>query len=1243
LGQDGKTCIRVAIADEYRLQQIEKNLDEWRKSPLSLLFFRKIRSLTIGDTELRWAHLGPGPVERSEWVALDERSSNPFLLIRSELEPFPPEALEEIRQERTLGEAELADFPPCQVEIVLGAPGRLFVILPTEVEIGLPAALNAPFIQDPARLRIKDPAVSPTNRWLLERGGALVARSLLAWIERSDLPVQERAKAYRLVPGREKEEDSLKSACTQIVQKSFVEGLKNQAFLLDEEGCLLPEGGCVALPAEVAEVWPPINAVTFFDPKGRRPLCRHVSRTDRTKLRLWGFTEEIDKTRVLEVLRDRHLPLPETWRQLWILWNYVAAEITQPWRTPFHRDVRIVPVEGKDVLYSAKEVVRLGDKKLLDAQEDWRFLAEHLPVLHPEWLEFLSEDGRAEADKTEEFRGEVQVARQVLSSLGLAQSSPVNKVVDRVAAEMRAQQNESLADWVRLAHLAAKLDATVEENFRYVTRTGQLRAPEEHVLLDEDGLLEDLLPDSQREMLLHPEYTSSFRSCTREEWRQWVQSGRSRLCLFAPLVRTEKDVTGRKNLESELSRRGSEERALNYPYVTGFFTIEDWDFPEECWQHWCELAAEDEAIWPIVGERLLAQPDSYWQQARSAKVIQWSMRGRGEYLEINHLLPAWILRLREVPCLRDQKGIARKPADVFRRTPQTEALLDVEPFVPISLDTERNRELLDLLGVQSTPTGPEKLLDRIRALARSERPPIQEVERWYQRLDKMFGGCSTADQQMVRDAFRSEKLILTTKGTWATVASVFQRANEEDVPDAPLIHEPVALLSLWPKLGVAERPNADAAIRWLMEFPKGRKLASDEATRVRALLARHAVRIWQECRAWLNLAGEWVALEDLAYSLTMQSLLPWKHFYDWVKKKTADFQPLPVDVTRAEPFSHLPSLAALIEERLEGSPRLYGPPQDWPWLKTVAAGLSRVELDAAAETERVRALARKLLRTRAQPAGGLEVTPFLGSVPAGQPRVVNVLWTENTLYFEANLSPGKLPKLVAEEISKAFDWPDIKDILLYSFDRSPDQVLAYLEENFRLGPPAELPVGDAPVEGDEAGGDGDGQKEWEEMTGGPDELGEELVVSSAQRFEDEDGQAVVGRRRRSSLTSLDLMERFALSQGFRKDGNGHFYHPGGSRIVKANGSIFPWERRDAAGNLVRRYLPISACLDRTPLEIRAEQWMLVNDSPDVCSLILIDLRGAPIEVPGARLLDLFNEEKLKLHPATFRLVLEREP
>jgi hypothetical protein len=43
------------------------------------------------------------------------------------------------------------------------------------VKTALPFACNAPFIQGPARLKIKDPEISPTNRWLLERVGKLAA------------------------------------------------------------------------------------------------------------------------------------------------------------------------------------------------------------------------------------------------------------------------------------------------------------------------------------------------------------------------------------------------------------------------------------------------------------------------------------------------------------------------------------------------------------------------------------------------------------------------------------------------------------------------------------------------------------------------------------------------------------------------------------------------------------------------------------------------------------------------------------------------------------------------------------------------------------------------------------------------------------------------------------------------------------------------------------------------------------
>ncbi|MGO7259109.1 hypothetical protein ACCT32_36830, partial [Rhizobium brockwellii] len=66
-------------------------------------------------------------------MALDEKTQSPFLLIRSSEEAFPADALDEIRKERMLGAEDSGDFTPCRVEIVLGAKGRLYVVLPTGV------------------------------------------------------------------------------------------------------------------------------------------------------------------------------------------------------------------------------------------------------------------------------------------------------------------------------------------------------------------------------------------------------------------------------------------------------------------------------------------------------------------------------------------------------------------------------------------------------------------------------------------------------------------------------------------------------------------------------------------------------------------------------------------------------------------------------------------------------------------------------------------------------------------------------------------------------------------------------------------------------------------------------------------------------------------------------------------------------------------------------------------------------
>ena len=64
--------------------------------------------------------------------------------------------------------------------------------------------------------------------------------------------------------------------------------------------------------------------------------------------------------------------------------------------------MRIVPVQGKDCLYPANEVVRLGEKRLLHSEDDWTFLSQYMLVMNPNWARFLAEQRRA-AESTEDI------------------------------------------------------------------------------------------------------------------------------------------------------------------------------------------------------------------------------------------------------------------------------------------------------------------------------------------------------------------------------------------------------------------------------------------------------------------------------------------------------------------------------------------------------------------------------------------------------------------------------------------------------------------------------------------------------------------------------------------------------------------------------------------------------------------------------------------------------------------------
>lgn len=907
-----RTSVEVAIKDEHRRRDLEKNLKEWLRSPASLLFFHHIRSLRIGDEEVRWESQGAGPIPDSEWMSLSSSPEKKHLLIRSSAEDFPAEALEEIRQERMVSVDEDSTFPPCRVEIVLGLEGRLFVILPTGVTTDLPFACNAPFVQDPARVKIKDPETSPTNRWLLHRAGELAAKALLAWVSDETLDADQRAQAYRLLSDVDREDNSLEGSCAATIEQAIDDTLGESRFLMTEAGGLVAREECQTVPPLLLDVWSHDQVAAFFADEEQAILSRYVSSSDRKKLANWGCVDIVAKPDILQVLEAKHLPRPGSWRQLMMLWAYISDEVSAHRYYSSHTNVKVVPVQGRDVLYAADEVVRLGEKKLLQSEKDWNFLAQHLLVLNQNWPRFLAEQRRRAEDRDDEPLGQVvEDAYDLLEKLGLTQASDVSEVIQQVASDFFGQEDCDIEDCIRLAQLAASLGAAVSESFQFVTRDGYRTPVENCIVADVHNDLDAFVGEDWYEAhVLHEDYRVLL-SCTEDEWRQWISSGRSGLVTFVPIRRSEERFYSTWSLQKVLKER-QWDGTVGGRFSSTDYRIVDWDFAADHWSRWEEQAEESPEFWGSLLARVMEQPKKAWAECLSAHVEQIATRGRGAgntCTAATGVPAAWIVKFRDLPCLQDTRGNFRQPAELLRRTPDTESLLDVEPFVRAEFDTEATRPLLIMLGVRDTPTGPDRLLDRLRALATVDNPPVYEVEKWYHRLDQLVNKCSTDEFEEIRDAFADEKIILTEGNGWGTATEVFLAADEEDVPGAALVHPSVRHLTLWHKVGVADRPTADLAIDWLASLESGQSLSADEVRRVRSLLPRYPERIWSECGHWLNLEGEWTPTEDLVYSLTMQSLVAWKHLFKPIKQKTADLQKLSADVCEQHPFSALRPLA----------------------------------------------------------------------------------------------------------------------------------------------------------------------------------------------------------------------------------------------------------------------------------------------------------------------------------------------
>lgn len=1219
------TRIAVEVQDSNREKELRKNLQEWVESPASLLFFNCIDELTIGHVTLRKCRIGPGPVLASERIKLTGRSEHEVLIIASPDEPFPQEAVAEIRQERDVEDLHL---PPCRVELVVGLPGeqRLYVVLPTGVILETPFSCNAPFLQDPARSAIKDPSLSPTNRWLLHRLGRLAGKAMLEWLQNRSLELDVRAQAYFLLPDKPDEEDSLKADATSAICQGFTEAVGDQPVLLTTTGRLVDSEKCISPPRWAYAVWTPAQLLDVFGDGDEHVLSQAVTEEHRRRLESWDWLNGLDEDGLIEQLAGgRRVPRPRENRSLLVLWSMVQQSVRYDYGGQQRRRLAIVPVEGVDVLLPAEQVVRLPAKKESISDEAWRFLVGLVRIVDPQWLQFL-DSLKAKSD------AKVQATLQLLRDLRLDHPSPTETIVTHVCGALFARKNVSLDEHVRIAHLMAALDAKTPAEFRCITRDGQQRKLDDGIIATQDPSVEALLSeDWAAAHLLHDAYFKGYRACTPKQWKTWVRSDKSGFWPFAPIREKKEHIWGTQRLDAVLKSRGVTPPSPScYPYRTYKiqFHLYDQDFDEGLVAHWTKIARTDGSIWAKVVRCVLQASPSYWQSRSGAEVFQISTRGSETSVYTEPIPAAWIVRLRGLACLPDSDGHVRVPAELYMRTPETEPLLGIERFVRAELDTEATKPLLRLLGVRDTPADVGKLLERIRALGRAPDPArlLSEIVKWYGVLDRTLARCDADGVDEVRKAFANEPLILTAAHGWAKASEVFQYASEDDIPDAPVVYPAANNLGMWARLGVADRPTAERVLDWLEGLPSGQPLEPGAIRRVRAALGRYPTQIWQTCLHWLALDNAWMPVERLRFRLTMHSLTKWSDLFPAVKAATANLQMLSADVCDRQPFAALRDLGTVVEYRLTHRPGAMGQPWQKPWLAALARELARVKLADETQTQHVRETAARLARSVWQPFDAhdsIQVTPYLEGAPAGQPHSPDVLWHEHSIFVRDGRLARSFDALVAE-LARPFANDAVTEALKACIERDDGFIAEYMEEHFTLEDEASLPSEETEV-----------AAKTDKLETKSEVRYEETAEDQEQETDDAEFELTIRKHRKQQM--FELFRAFAEARGYHWDGiRQRFVHPDGSSIERCE-SPFHWRRFDSGGNLVTRYWVSPQCLTRGGVEIPAELWNLFRDDPASCSMILKDESGHPRELPGATLLQMVHDGVITLYPAKYRI------
>ena len=325
---------------------------------------------------------------------------------------------------------------------------------------------------------------------------------------------------------------------------------------------------------------------------------------------------------------------------------------------------------------------------------------------------------------------------------------------------------------------------------------------------------------------------------------------------------------------------------------------------------------------------------------------------------------------RALPALRDVSG----------ELPDTLALLDVEPFIHDRWDQPGCERLFDELGVRTQPTDASKLLDRLRALAQVENPPIGPLRDLYRAIERVLPRLSVDRRTETLTAFELGPLV-RTEAAWERSGFCF-RENPSGIPGVSVVHPDVRdVIGLWDTLKIQSRPSAADSLRWIASLPMESALSTADRSAAVKVLARYPQDIWDGQSRWLSLQGRIVRTADIRWGCLDPRAVT--GLFASVRSESADFSML--DGTRWQTLITAPPrlLETALERRVVGfEPGRGDPATEEQWLHALGQILSRLNDDGATEQdiETDRQAAQRMVTTRWIPAQSVQARSHISMV-----------------------------------------------------------------------------------------------------------------------------------------------------------------------------------------------------------------------------------------------------------------------